>query len=142
MFNTTAALSINGAATNNYSVFTGGINTVTYTASIGTSKNLYIWAAFNDEIAIVRNANGTGTAAWITPTSDLSGVTMNLSGLQITAGGVMDNSEVLLGKVYDYSSGSDLIALIPEPSTGSLLVFGTLGLTVMRRWRKKYHGIA
>ena len=63
LFNTTAALSINGAATNNYSVFTGGINTVTYTASIGTSKNLYIWAAFNDEIAIVRNANGTGTVS-------------------------------------------------------------------------------
>ena len=67
---------------------------------------------------------------------------MNLSGLQITAGGVMDSSEVLLGKVYDYSSGSDLIALIPEPSTSSLLVFGALGLTVMRRWRKKFDGIA
>jgi len=137
LFNTTAALSINGAATNNYTVFTGSITNVTYSAGIGASKNLYIWAAANNEIAIVRNANGSGTSAWITPTSDLSGVTLNLSGLQLSAGGAMESSEVLLGKVYDYSSGSDLIALIPEPSISSLLVLGSSAFLAVRRFRKK-----
>jgi len=135
-FNTTASLAINGAPAINYNVFTGGINNVTYSASIGVSKNLYIWTAFNNGIAIVRNANGTGTAAWTTPASDLSGVTMNLSGLQVTAGGVVESSEVLLGRVLDYSTGSDLIALIPEPNCGALLLSGLLGLAAMRRLRK------
>jgi hypothetical protein len=94
---------------------------------------LYIWTAFNNELAIIRNADGSGTAAWTTPTSDGANITMNLSGLQSTAGGAMQNSEVLLGSVLDYATGSDLIRLqaaIPEPSTialvavaGSILLF-------------------
>ena len=101
VFNTTANLAINGAASTAYNVFNGSIQSVTYSSSIGASKNLYIWTAFNNEIGIVRNANGTGTAAWTTPTSDLSGVTLNLSGLQVAAGGAMDASEILLGTSYD-----------------------------------------
>ena len=136
VFNTTANLAINGAASAAYNVFNGSIQSVTYSSSIGASKNLYIWTAFNNEIGIVRNANGTGTAAWTTPTSDLSGVTMNLSGLQAAAGGALDASEILLGTGYDYSSGSDLIALeaVPEPSTGLLVMLGgSLALAMRRR---------
>jgi hypothetical protein len=109
-----------------------------YSLSIGSSKNLYIWTAFNDEIAIVRNANGTGTANWTTPTSDGSNVTLNLSGLQATAGGVLDSTEILLGSFNDYSTGSDLIRLeaVPEPSTGSLMLLGAAGLVALRRLRK------
>ena len=132
VFNTTASLAINGAAAATYNVFNGSIQNVTYSSSIGASKNLYIWAAFNNEIGIVRNVDGTGTTAWITPTSDLSGVTMNLSGIN-------SQSEVLLGTYTDYLSGSDLIRLqaaIPEPSSGALMMIGAVGLVAMRRLRK------
>ena len=132
VFNTTASLSINGAAAATYNVFNGSIQNVTYSSSIGASKNLYIWAAFNNEIGIVRNVDGTGTTAWVTPTSDLSGVTLNLSGIN-------SQSEVLLGTYTDYASGSDLLRLqaaIPEPSTGALMLIGAVGLVAMRRFRK------
>jgi hypothetical protein len=138
-FNAITSLTINGAAAANYNTFNGTITGVNYSLSIGTGKNLYIWTAFNNEIAIVRNANGTGTAAWITPGSDSSGVTMNLSGLQATAGGAMEASEILLGSIVDYSSGSDLIKLapaIPEPSTATLLGLGALALGMLRGNRK------
>jgi len=138
VFNTTANLSINGGVAATRNVFNGGIANVTYSSSIGAAKNLYIWTAFNNEIAIVRNADGTGTANWVTPGSDLSGVTMNLSGLQSSAGGALQTSEILLGTGYDYSSGSDLIALeaVPEPSTGALMVFGSALLLVLNRRNK------
>jgi hypothetical protein len=136
VFNTTANLAINGAASTAYNVFNGSIQSVTYSSSIGASKNLYIWTAFNNEIGIVRNANGTGTAAWTTPTSDLSGVTLNLSGLQASTGGALDSSEILLGTGYDYSTGSDLIALqaaVPEPTTSVLIMLGGMVVLAMRR---------
>lgn len=131
VLNTTASLAINGAASATYNVFNGGIANVTYSSSIGASKNLYLWTAFNNEIGIVRNVDGTGTTAWVTPASDLSSVTMNLSGIN-------SSSEVLLGTYVDYASGSDLIALaaIPEPSTGMLLMAGFVTFVAMRRLRK------
>jgi hypothetical protein len=132
VLNTTASLVINGATAATYNVFNGGIANVTYSSSIGANKNLYLWTAFNNEIGIVRNGDGTGTTAWVTPASDLSGVTMNLSGIN-------SSSEVLLGTYVDYASGSDLIALtagIPEPSTGALMMIGAFGLVAMRRLRK------
>lgn len=132
-FNNITALSINGGATNNWTTFNGTMTSVNYSLSIGPSKNLYIWTAFNNEIAIVRNADGTGTGAWVTPSSDASNVTLNLSGLQSSAGGTMQTSEVLLGKVLDYSTGSDLILLIPEPSISSLLVFAAIPFLTLRR---------
>jgi hypothetical protein len=139
-FNARTSLAINGAPAVNYNTFNGTIANVNYSLSIGTAKNLYIWTASNDDssIGIVRNANGTGTAAWITPATDSSGVSMNLSGLQ--ASGVMEISEVLLGDVVDYASGSDLIKLsvagIPEPSSASLLALGVAGLVALRARRK------
>jgi len=132
VFNTTASLAINGAAAANYNVFTGSITGVTYSASIGASKNLYMWTTYNNEFGIVRNVDGTGTTAWTTPTSDLSGVTLSLAGINSQA-------EVLLGSYVDYASGSDLIALapsIPEPSTGVLMALGAFGLVVLRNRKK------
>lgn len=135
VFNTTASLAINGATAATYNVFNGQIANVNYSSSIGPSKNLYIWTTFNNAIAIVRNADGTGNAAWTSPTSDLSGVTMNLSHLQSPAGGSVQTSEVLLGKVFDYSSGSDLIALaVPEPSAGALVALA--GICLLRRKKR------
>ena len=141
-FNNITSLAINGAPAANYNTFNGAIAGVNYSlaAGIGASKNLYIWTASDADsgIAIVRNANGTGTAAWITPVSDGTGVTMNLSGLQATAGGSVEAAEVLLGTVTDYATGSDLIALkaIPEPSSASLLALGVAGLVALRVRRK------
>jgi hypothetical protein len=128
---TTTSLTVNGVAGQTWNIFNGSIANVNYTSGIGTNKNLYAWVAFNNEIGIVRNADGTGTANWITPTSDLSGVTMNLSSLSA--------SEVLLGTYVDYASGSDLIKLqaaIPEPTTGSLLILTGVSLVALRRLRK------
>lgn len=135
-FNATTSLAINGAAAANYNTFNGTITGVNYSLSVGASKNLYIWTAFNDELAIIRNADGTGTAAWTTPTSDGANITMNLSGIQATAGGVMQTSEVLLGSVLDYATGSDLIRLqaaIPEPSSISLAAVAASVLLFRRR---------
>lgn len=137
-FNAITSLAINGAAAANYNTFNGSFTGVNYSLSIGTAKNLYIWTASDNGIAIVRNANGTGTAAWITPAADSTGVTMNLSGLQAIAGGSVEGAEVLLGTVSDYATGSDLIALraIPEPSSASLLALGVAGLVALRVRRK------
>jgi len=128
----TTSLTVNGVTGQTWNIFNGTIGNVNYSSSIGASKSLYIWTAFNNEIGIVRNADGSGTSAWVTPLSDLSGVTMNLSGIN-------SQSEVLLGTYTDYASGNDLIRLapaIPEPSTGTLMMIGTVGLVALRRLRK------
>ena len=136
-FNAITSLAINGAAAANYNTFNGTITGVSYSLSLGSGKNLYMWTASDNGIAIVRNANGTGTAAWITPGADATGVSMNLSGLQATAGGSVERAEILLGNVSDFASGSDLIALAaPEPSSASLLVLGVAGLVALRVRRK------
>lgn len=126
-FQNTVALTINGLS-GNWNVFNGSIQNVNYTSGIGTGKNLYAWVAFNNQIGIVRNADGTGTADWKTPTSDLSGVTMNLSSLS--------SSEVLLGNYVNYATGSDLISLqaaVPEPSSAALVVLGLSSILAMRQ---------
>ena len=136
-FNAITSLAINGAAAANYNTFNGTITGVSYSLSLGSGKNLYMWTASDNGIAIVRNANGTGTAAWITPGADATGVSMNLSGLQATAGGSVERAEILLGNVSDFASGSDLIALaVPEPSSASLLAIGVAGLVALRIRRK------
>ena len=132
-FNNITSLTVNGV-TGTWNTFNGSLSTVNYSLSLGVSKNLYIWTAFNNEIGIVRNADGSGTANWITPSSDGSNITMNLSGLQASAGGTMQTAEVLLGRITEYSSGPDLIALIPEPSIASYLLI-SMALPLMRRKR-------
>ena len=62
-FNNFTSLTVNGVA-GTYNTFNGTLTNVNYSLSIGASKSLYLWTAFNNEIGIVRNANGTGTAAW------------------------------------------------------------------------------
>lgn len=134
-FNNYTSLTVNGVA-GTYNTFNGTLTNVNYSLSIGSSKSLYLWTAFNNELGIVRNANGTGTAAWTTPTSDLSGVTMNLSGLQV--GGAFESGEILLGQTTDNATGNDFIRLeaVPEPSTGALMLLGSVGLVALRRLRK------
>lgn len=141
-FNGITSLTVNGVS-GSYNTFNGTLTNVNYSLSVGASKNLYLWTAFNNELAVVRNTDGTGTSAWITPGSDLNGVTMNLSGLQVAPGGAMQNAEVLLGTVVDYGSGSDLIRLapaIPEPSVTALSILGLSFLVGRRRMANKLRG--
>jgi hypothetical protein len=130
VFNTTASLTVNGvtAARN---VFNGSIANVNYSSSIGSNKSVYVWTAFNGEIGIFRDST------WTTPASDLTALTLNLSG--ITAGTA--SSEILLGSYQDYASGNDQLrlagaAVIPEPSSASLLALGVAGLVALRVRRK------
>lgn len=129
-FNNISSLTINGVSQDRV-VFNGSIPNVNYSAAagIGASKSLYMWVAFNDQLGIVRNADGSGTSAWTTPTSDLNGITMNLTGIN-------SQSEVLLGTYVDNVTGVDFVALVPEPSSASLVVFG-FGLMLAKRRMKK-----
>lgn len=126
VFNTPTTLTVNGTSASR-NVFNGQIKNVAYTSSIGISTPVYIWTTFNNEIGIVRGST------WTTPTSDLTGLTLNLNVVNASSG-------VLLGTYQDYATGTDLIKLVPaavpEPSTGLLLVAGFAGLALVRSRRK------
>jgi len=129
--NTTASLTVNGSA-GTYNVANGQIQSVTPSsaAGIGTSKQLYLWASYNDEIGIFTDST------WVAP-ADLSNLTMNLNAIQNLA------AEILLGTYIDNSSGTDFLGLgattvtvIPEPSSFSLFGLGAALLLVRRRVMK------
>ena len=129
VFNTTASLVVNGAATAAHNVFSGSIANVNYSSSIGSNKSVYVWTALNQEIGIFRDST------WTTPASDLTALTLNLSGITVASAG----TEILLGSYQDYASGSDQLRLavgIPEPSSASLLALGLAGLVALRARRK------
>lgn len=129
-FNNISSLTINGV-TSNWNVFNGTITNVNYSTAVGPGKNLYMWVAYNNQIGIVRNADGSGTSAWSTPGSDLSGVTMNLNGIN-------GQSEVLLGTYVANTSGSNFIALaVPEPGSGVLFLSGVALFLSLRGFKKK-----
>lgn len=118
VFNTTASLTVNGT-TGTRNVFNGSIANVNYSSSIGFSTPVFIWVAYNNELGIFRDSG------WVTPTSDLTALTLNLNTISSAQSG---NTEILLGGYQDYASGTDLLTLystIPEPATGSLLLIGS-----------------
>jgi len=126
VINTTASITSNGtAATRN--VFNGQILNVNYSAiaGVGAAKPVYIWTAFNNEIGIFRDSS------WVTPASDLTGLTLNL--VNITAAD--SSTEVLLGGYKDWATGSDFLTLaaIPEPGIASMFVLGSSLLLGLRR---------
>ena len=129
VFNTTASLVVNGAAAAAHNVFNGSIANVNYSSSIGSNKSVFVWVASNQEIGIFRDST------WTTPASDLTALTLNLSGITAASAG----TEVLLGSYQDYASCSDQLRLavgIPEPSSASLLALGLAGLVALRARRK------
>jgi hypothetical protein len=124
VYNTTASLTVNGV-TANRNVFTGSIANVNWSSSISFSSPVYLWVAYNNEIGIFRDS------AWTAPVSDLTALTLNLNTISSAQTG---NTEILLGGYQDYASGTDLLVLIPEPSTGSLALLGmALAWTVRRK---------
>lgn len=128
VINTSANLTINGT-TSSFNVANGQIQNVQYSnPSVGTGKQLYIWTAFNNEIGIFTDT------AWITPGSDLTNLTINLSAISNSA------SEILLGSYLDNASGNDFLRLgsttvtvIPEPATFGYLAVAGLALLARRR---------
>jgi hypothetical protein len=124
VFNTTASLTVNGV-TASRNVFNGSIANVNWSSSIGFSTPVYMWVAYGGELGIFRDS------AWTTPLADLTGLTLNLNSISNAQTG---NTEILLGGYQDYASGTDLLVLIPEPSTGSLALLGmALAWTVRRK---------
>jgi len=124
VFNTATSLTVNGV-TANRNVFNGSIANVNWSSSIGFSSPVYLWVAYNNEIGIFRDS------AWTAPVSDLTALTLNLNTISSAQTG---NTEILLGGYQDYASGTDLLVLIPEPSTGSLALLGmALAWTVRRK---------
>ena len=126
--NTTASLTVNGSAST-YNVANGQITTVTPSsaAGIGTGKQLYLWASYNDEIGIFTDST------WVAP-ADLSNLTMNLNAVSNLA------AEILLGSYIDNATGNDFLGLgattvtvIPEPSSLSLFGLGAALLVLRRR---------
>ena len=45
------------------------------------------------------------------------------------------NTTAVFGS-YSYNSGTEVIGLVPEPSTGALMMIGAAGLVALRRLRK------
>jgi len=48
----------------------------------------------------------------------------------------LGNTTTAVRGTYDFNGGSQIITLVPEPSTGSLLMIGAAGLVALRRLRK------
>lgn len=136
LFNNTATRTVNGVS-GTYGGSNGSL-TVTYANYVpGTGAKLWAWFATGTEIAIVTDST------WLVPVNNASGLTIGSANLISTGSG--DPTELLLATYTDYSSGSDLISsvkvaetytVVPEPSTGALVLIGAFGLVAMRRLRK------
>ena len=136
LFNNTASRTVNGV-TGTYGGANGTID-VTYTAyGPGTGAKLWAWFATGTEIAIVTDSS------WLVPVSNTAGLTVGTA--QIASTGSGNPAELLLATYTDYGSGSDLISsvaapvtleVVPEPSTGALMMIGAVGLVALRRLRK------
>jgi len=131
LLNTQAALTINGTSQTR-NVANGQITPVTFSAAagIGNSKQLYMWTAFNNEIGIFTDST------WVTPSSDLSNATFNLNSITLAKAA----NDILLGNYLDNATGNDFLRLgatsvtiVPEPSTFSLLGFGSVMAFLLNR---------
>jgi len=114
----------------NINVPYGSISGIKYSMAVGSLRDIYIWTAFNNEIALIRNLDGFGVGSWITPTNDLATLSLNTRDIN-------NQSEVLIGNYVSPQEGS--IGLIqtaaPEPSSLSLLALGVVVVAPGRRKR-------
>ena len=137
LFASSASRTVNGVS-GTYAGATGTMD-VTY-ANYGNSLPIWAWVATGSQITIVTDST------WVIPTSPTAGLTIGSAALSNgTFGSPANSNEILLGSYVDYSSGSDLIAaasisetytVVPEPSTGALMMIGAVGLVALRRLRK------
>jgi len=102
----------------NYSTgqLTGGLTF----AATGTS---YSWGSYRSDSIEAYGGDATGKIAWIIPAD---GNTVDFWAASATAGGDIS---------ANLNAGSTL-TVIPEPSTGALMMIGAAGLVALRRLRK------
>ena len=136
LFNNSATRTVNGVS-GTYAGSNGNFVVTYANYSPGLSSQLWAWFATGSEIAIVTDST------WVVPTNNASGLTIGSAALVSTGSG--NPAELLLASYTDYSTGSDLISsvaapvtleVVPEPSTGSLMMLGAAGLVALRRLRK------
>jgi len=136
LFNNSASRTVNGVS-GTYAGSNGTMDVTYANFTPGAGAQLWAWFATGSEIAIVKDAT------WLVPGTNAAGLTVGTA--QIASTGSGDPSELLLASYTDYSSGSDLIStvkisetysVVPEPSTGALMMFGACGLVALRRFRK------
>jgi len=109
-------------------IFYGTIDNIIYSRALGIPRDIYMWTAFNNEIALVRNLDGIGTTLWTTPPDDFSSKTLNTSMIN-------NQSEVLIGNYISPQVGSVgfIQTATPEPSSLSLLALGGVMVVLSRR---------
>jgi hypothetical protein len=136
LFNNSASRTVNGTS-GTYAGSNGNFVVTYANYAPGLSSQLWAWFATGSEIAIVTDST------WIVPTNNASGLTIGTAALVSTGSG--NPAELLLASYTDYASGSDLISsvaapvtleVVPEPSTGALMMIGAVGLVALRRLRK------
>ena len=136
LFNNTASRTVNGVA-GTYAGANGTMDVTYTTYGPGTGAQLWAWFATGTEIAIVTDVS------WLVPVNNTAGLTVGTA--QIASTGSGNPAELLLATYTDYGSGSDLISsvaapvtleVVPEPSTGALMMIGAAGLVALRRLRK------
>jgi hypothetical protein len=137
LFASSANRTVNGVSAT-YAGATGTMD-VTY-STYGNALPLWAWIATGSQITIVTDST------WVIPSSPTAGLTIGSAALSNGAFGTPANSnEILLGSYVDYNTGSDLVAaasiaetlnVVPEPSTGALIMLGAAGLVALRRLRK------
>lgn len=136
LFNNTASRTVNGVS-GTYAGANGTMDVTYANFAPGAGSKLWAWFATGSEIAIVNDVS------WLVPATNAAGLTVGTAQLVSTGSG--NPAELLLASYTDYSSGSDLISsmavsstlnVVPEPSTGVLMMIGAVGLVALRRLRK------
>jgi hypothetical protein len=88
---------------------------------------IYASSSVNDYSASYRQAILTNSA-WVMPTLAF--------GLNTVANYTLNSSTTAVVGQFNYNSNDQVITLVPEPSTGALMMIGAAGLVALRRLRK------
>jgi hypothetical protein len=136
LFNNSATRSVNGVS-GSYAGSNGSFAVTYANYAPGAGARLWAWFATGSEIAIVADST------WSVPANNAGGLTIGSANLSSTGSG--NPAELLLATYTDYGTGSDLVSsvavatslnVVPEPSTGALMLIGAAGLVALRRLRK------
>ena len=101
-------------------IFSPGVLGVT-----GTQASLLSYSSANATYQVILQ-----DSSWKVPSSGFAN-NATLVPVSFTA-----NTEAVGGGSFSYNSGTETITLVPEPSTGVLMMIGAAGLVALRRLRK------